>query len=93
VEDLVLHPSGPLPSPGGWVLAAGLALFLVGSAVVLGGSRLTWRAVWPWPTVAIPIVLAAAAFPHDSALLLVSGLALVCLVLAVRGTLSRHAGA
>lgn len=92
VEDLVLHPSGPLPSPGGWVLAAGLALFLVGSAVVLGGSRHTWRAVWPWPTVAIPVVLAAAAFPHDSALLLVGGLALVCLVLAVRGTLSRHAG-
>jgi hypothetical protein len=37
-------------------------------------------------------VLAAAAFPHDSALLLVGGLALVCLVLAVQGTLSRNAG-
>ncbi len=93
VEDLVLHPDAALPSPGGWVLAAGLALFLVGSAVVLGGSRHSWRAVWPWPTVAIPVVLGAAAIPHDSALLLVGGLALVCLVLAVRGTLSRHAGA
>lgn len=93
VEDLVLHPGGPLPSAGGWVLATGLALFIVGSAVVLGGSRHSWRAVWPWPTVAIPVVLAAAAFAHESALLLVGGLAVVCLVLAVRGTLSRHAGA
>jgi len=92
IEDLVLHPVAALPSPGGWVLAAGLTLFLVGSAVILGGSRHSWRAFWPWPTVAIPVVLAAAAFRHDSALLLVSALALVCLVLAVRGTLSRHAG-
>ena len=38
-------------------------------------------------------VVAAAAFAHESALLLVGGLAVVCLVLAVRGTLSRHAGA
>jgi low temperature requirement protein LtrA len=93
VEDLVLHPDAALPSPGGWALAGGLALFLVGSAVVLGGSRHSWRAVWPWPTVAIPVVLGAAALPHDSPLLLVGGLVVVCLVLAVRGTLSRHAGA
>ena len=39
IEDLVLHPHAPLPSPGGWVLAGGLALFLVGSALILGGTR------------------------------------------------------
>nr|WP_225954877.1 low temperature requirement protein A [Kibdelosporangium phytohabitans] len=92
IEDLVLHPVAALPSPGGWTLAGGLALYLAGSALILGGSRRSWRAVWPWPTAAIPIVLAAAALAHQYALLLVAGLALVCLALAVRGTLSRRGG-
>ncbi len=93
IEDLVLHPVAALPSPGGWTLAAGLALFLVGSALILGGSLHSWRAIWPWPTVAVPLVLGAAAIGHSSALLLVAGLAVVCLALAVRGTrLIRSAG-
>lgn len=87
VEDLVLHPDAALPSPGGWVLAGGLALFLAGSAVILGGSRHSFQVVWPWPTLAIPFVLGAAAVGHGSGLLLVGGLAAVCLILAVRGTL------
>ena len=86
IEDLVLHPHAPLPSPGGWVLAGGLALFLVGSALILGGTQLSWRAAWPWPTIAIPIVLAAAAPSHASALLLVGAFAIVCLTLAAIGT-------
>lgn len=90
VEDLILHPGAVLPTAGGWVLAAGLALFLVGSAVILGGSRHSWRAIWPWPTVAVPVVLGLAAVPRASVLLLVGGLAAVCLVLAVQGTLSRR---
>lgn len=89
IEDLVLHPAAALPSPGGWTLAAGLVLFLVGSAVVLGGSRRSWQAIWPWPTAAIPVVVAAAAIPHDTALYLVGGLALVFLALAARGTFVR----
>jgi low temperature requirement protein LtrA len=90
IEDLVLHPAAALPSPGSWTLAAGLALFLVGSALILGGSRHSWRTIWPWPTAAIPIALAAATPEHENALLLVAGLALLCLALAVRGTLSRR---
>lgn len=91
IEDLVLHPVAALPSAGGWTLAAGLALFLIGSALILGGSRGSWRAVIPWPIAAVPIVLAAAALPHEDALLLVAGLAVVCLALAVRGTVNRRA--
>jgi low temperature requirement protein LtrA len=85
IEDLVLHPAAALPSPGSWTLAAGLALFLVGSALILGGSRRSWRAIWPWPTVAIPIVLAVASVPHGHALFLVAAQALLILLLAVRG--------
>jgi low temperature requirement protein LtrA len=86
IEDLVLHPHAPLPSTGGWVLAGGMALFVVGSALILGGTRLSWRAAWPWPTVAIPAVLVAAAVPHASALLLVGAFAVVGLTLATIGT-------
>jgi low temperature requirement protein LtrA len=88
VEDLVVHPDAELPSPGSWTLAAGLVLFLVGCALVLGGSRHSWRAIWPWPIAAVPVVVAAVAIPHHSALLLVCGLTLVCLLVAVQGTLS-----
>ncbi|WP_181779064.1 low temperature requirement protein A [Pseudonocardia pini] len=92
IEDLVIHPDAVLPTPGSWTLVVGLLLFLAGSALILGGARRSLRAVWPWPTVAIPILAAAAAVPQSSELLLVGGLAAVCLVLAVQGTISRRAG-
>ncbi len=89
VEELVLHPDASLPSPAGWTAAGGIALFLVGSALILGGTRQSWRAAWPWPTIAIPVVLGAGAVAHRSGLLFVAFLALVCLVLAAVGT-KRH---
>lgn len=90
IEDLVLHPAAALPSPGGWTLTAGLALYLAGSTLILGGSRHSWRATWPWPTAAIPIVLAVTTLEHNNALLLVAGLALLCLALAARGTFNQR---
>jgi low temperature requirement protein LtrA len=90
IEELVLHPEAALPSAAGWTLAAGVVLFLIGSALVLGGSSHSWRAIWPWPLAAVPVVPAAAALGHHHALLLVAGLALLCLALAVRGTVVRR---
>ncbi|MEU8639472.1 low temperature requirement protein A [Amycolatopsis sp. NPDC048633] len=90
IEELVLHPGAALPSAAGWILAAGVTLFLTGTALVLGGSSHSWRAIWPWPLAAVPIVPAAAALGHHHAQLLVAGLALLCLVLAVRGTVDRR---
>jgi low temperature requirement protein LtrA len=90
IEELVLHPEAALPSAAGWTLAAGVVLFLIGSALVLGGSSRSWRAIWPWPLAAVPVVPAAAAPGHHQALLLVAGLALLCLALAVRGTVFRR---
>jgi len=87
IEELVLHPGGLLPSAGAWVLVGGIALYVVGSALVLGGTRRTWRAAWPWPTATLPVVVLAALPTHRSALLLVGALAAVCVVLAVVGTL------
>jgi low temperature requirement protein LtrA len=87
IEDLVIHPDAPLPSPGGWVLAGAIALYLAGSALILGGTRRTWRAVWPWPTAAVPLVLLVALPEHNTALLLVGALAALCVALAVIGSL------
>ena len=90
IEELVLHPADPQPSPGGWILVGGVALYLVGSALILGGTQRTWRAAWPWPTVALPVVLLVALPRHNTALLLVGAVAAVCVALAVVGTLRRQ---
>lgn len=87
VEDLAAHPFDALPSDGGWTVAAGVALYLVGTGLILGGTHRTWRGAWPWPTAAIPVVLAAAAIPHRNALLLVIGLAVLAVALTVYGVL------
>ena len=87
IEELVLHPDELMPSTGAWVLVSGIALYLLGSALILGGTHRTWRAVWPWPTAALPVVVLVALPRHHSALLLVGALAAVCVALAVIGTL------
>jgi low temperature requirement protein LtrA len=87
IEDLAAHPADPLPSTGAWTLAAGLALYLVGSATIVAGTRGSWRAIWPWPTVALPLLVLVTLPRHNIALLLVGGLALICVVLAIVGTL------
>jgi low temperature requirement protein LtrA len=90
LEELILHPDEPLPSAGGWIVTGGLALYLVGSALILAGTQRTWRAAWPWPTVALPVVLLVALPRHNTALLLVGTVAAVCVALAVVGTLRRQ---
>jgi hypothetical protein len=87
IEDLVAHPFDVLPSDGGWTVAVGLALYVLGTGLILGGTHRTWRGVWPWPAAAIPVVLAAAAIPHRSALLLVGGLAVLTVAFTVYGVL------
>ena len=87
IEDLVAHPFDVLPSDGGWTLAVGLALYLLGTGLILGGTHRTLRGAWPWPTAAIPVVLAAAAIPQRNALLLVGGLTTLLVALTVYGVL------
>lgn len=40
-----------------WAYHAGAALFLTGTAAVIAGTSGRWRAAWPWPTSAIPVVV------------------------------------
>jgi len=90
IEELVLHPSAPLPSAYGWLLAVGLGLFIGGVGMIVGGTQRSWRAVWPWPLAAVPLVLAIGLVP-TTGLPLTLGYAAVLIALAIGGTWqSRH---
>lgn len=91
IEDLVLHTDAALPSAGGWILTGGVALFLTGAALTVGGTTRDWRTLWPWPTAAIPAVLGIAVIPHQSALLITGLVAAITITVAVHGTLRRRA--
>jgi low temperature requirement protein LtrA len=86
LEELVVHPELAAPSAASWVLAAGLAVFLVGVALVISGTTRTVRSIWPWPAAAIPLVLVGALVPFPSSLVLVGVYAAGMLVLAWQGT-------
>ena len=90
IEELVLHPDEPLPSAYGWLLAVGIGLFLGGVAMILGGTQRSWRAVWPWPLAAVPLVPVIALLP-TSALLLTGGYAVLLVALAIGGTRAESA--
>ena len=86
LEELVVHPDKAAPSVAGWVLAAGLALFLAGVALVISGTTQKVRSIWPWPVAAIPIVLLGALVPFPASLLLTATCAVGILLLAAQGT-------
>lgn len=57
IEQYIDHPTGGLSAFGRWAVPAGVALFLVGTAAVVGGTSGRWRAAWPWPIAAIPLAV------------------------------------
>lgn len=87
LEELALHPSDPMPWTGGWVLAIGLAVFLLGVAMLTGGTTQTWRSIWPWPLAGVPVLLAAPLIPWPGGLGLTLAYAGLLVALAARGTL------
>ncbi len=90
IEELALHPDQGLPSAYGWLLAAGVTVFLAGVALLLGGTLRTWRSVWPWPLAAIPAVVLIAILPLPAGLAQVSLYAILLVALAARGTLRQR---
>lgn len=79
IEQLALDPGRALPAAPGWLLAAGVAGYLIGAAVIVSGSRRTsWR-VWAGLAAATAGLAAVAAIPFPDAvvLVLIVGLALV----------------
>ena len=87
LEEIVLHPLDRASAASTWLLGGGVALFAVGTALIVGGTVRTWRSVWPWPLAGVPLVVVVALFPYPHGWLLAAVVALVASVLAVTGTL------
>jgi low temperature requirement protein LtrA len=56
IEQFILHPDAGLTAAGRWALHGGVALYLVGVAVVMAGTSGRWRSAWPWPVAVVPAV-------------------------------------
>jgi low temperature requirement protein LtrA len=91
LEELIIHPHDVLPSAGSWLVVGGLATFLAGTALVLGGTeRRVGRAV-RWPGVAVPVMLGLGFVgPRDPLLFGLATAVLLAIVVAVGTVLSRR---
>jgi low temperature requirement protein LtrA len=63
IEQFILHPDGDLTTGARWTLITGVTLFLAGVAAVIAGTSGDWRAAWPWPILAVPVVVLAGVVP------------------------------
>ena len=86
LEVLVIHPLDRAPTGATWVLFGGLALFITGITLVIGGTARTWSSVWPWPMVAVPVLLATGLIPFPKAWILVAAATALMLAAAALGT-------
>lgn len=84
LEDFTVHRD----LIGGWILAVGMSIFLAGIALIVAGTARTWRSVWPWPLVFIPVVIVLPLLPFHDALTMTVAFAVALLVLSVHGTLA-----
>lgn len=87
VEELVLHPDTALPSPGGWIVTAGVLLFLVGAGLILIDTVVERRVVLAVTAAACAAIAVAALLPLPNALVFIGVLAAVTATLAAVGTL------
>jgi low temperature requirement protein LtrA len=87
LEETVLHPLDRASAASTWLLGGGVALFALGTALIVGGTVRTWRSVWPWPLAGVPLVVIATLVPYPHGWLLVAVVALVTTVLAIAGTM------
>jgi hypothetical protein len=91
LEELILHPHDVLPSAGSWLVVGGLAIFLAGTAFILGGTERRVGRALRWPGLAVPLMLALGVVgPRDPFLFALLTAALLAVVVAVGTVLSRR---
>ncbi len=91
LEELILHPHDVLPSAGSWLVVGGLAVFLAGTALLLGGTERRVGRALRWPGLAVPLMLAlGVAGPRDPFFFALSTAALLAVVVALGTVLSRR---
>jgi low temperature requirement protein LtrA len=90
-EELIIHPHEHLPSPGGWLVVGGLAVFLVGTAFILGGTERRVKRALRWPGPAVPLmVVVGLVGPRDPLAFGLVVAALLGVVVGVGTVLSRR---
>ena len=91
LEELILHPSEPLPAAGSWLLTAGLATFLAGAALILGGTERRLGRALRWPGLGVLAMLVLGAVGPEDALGFGVATAVLLVAIAAVGTaLSRR---
>ena len=93
IEQFVLHPEGGVAPPARWALPGGVALYLAGVAVVMGGTAGRWRAAWPWPIAAIPLAVLAGALPGVLPVVPVAAVTAVLVATVLAGIRAQRRGA
>lgn len=92
VEQFIAHPVGELTTGGRWALCAGTALFLAGMAALIAGTSGSWRAAWPWPTAAIPLVVAVGLLDEIVPIASVSAIGVALLLVVLAGIREQRRG-
>lgn len=87
LEEIVLHPQDPV-GPAAWVLVGGIAAYLIGIALIIGGTARTWVSVWPWPLLALPAIVVVGALPFPRSWMVVVAAAVICAAAATVGTIN-----
>ena len=57
IEHFVVQPVGELSASAQWPLYGGVATYLLGTTALLITTTRDWRAGWPWPGAAVPVIL------------------------------------
>ena len=86
LEELILHPSEPLPAAGSWLLTAGLATFLAGAALILGGTERRLGRALRWPGLGVLAMLVLGAVGPEDALGFGVATAVLLVAIAAVGT-------
>jgi low temperature requirement protein LtrA len=92
IEQLILHPDGHLPAGARWTLLIGTALFLAGTAAVIAGTSGNWRAAWPWPILAVPVVVVPGLVPALPPTAVIGAAALVLVATVLVGIAEQRRG-
>jgi low temperature requirement protein LtrA len=92
IEQYVLHPAGDLAPGGRLALPLGATLFVVGVTLVMAGSARRWSASWPWPVLAVPLLVGISLLGRLSPLLTACCVAGVLLVTVVTGIVQQVRG-
>ncbi|GAA0502681.1 membrane protein [Paractinoplanes deccanensis] len=93
IEQFVVHPAGELEPAARWALHGGVALYLVGVAVVMMGTSGRWRSAWPWPAAVIPVIAVIGFAEALEPVLAVAAITLVLVATVLAGIYEQRRGA